>query len=793
MLSWFLKLLGVSSEITEHLDKAAFALQRPGLFLLGMLLLVPAAYFIYARQRANLVTLPAALRNLLTACRIVVLALMVSVLAGPYVKLDHRIEKRPIVAVLIDHSQSMNLAAGPFETEESIASVARAAGFATAGATADAETRRALNQITRAKLAHATLEAAGDSFFKPVAEKFDLRVASIGEDTKPLSIVAAQPRLGEPPNPGGKRSALGHAIEQVVEEAAGRPIAGIVLLSDGQNTGGASLSQGAAVAQRAGAPVFAVPVGSATRLRDVAIVDVFTSGLVSVGDTASVSVTIESQGFDARGVKVTLTEGETQLDAKDLTLRGAEQQQIELTFEAKEPGAHYLAVNVTPLDEETVRENNRDSAYVRVDDQKVKVLYVEGLPRWDFRFLKNGMRRDHGLDPTVIVETELKTRATEDGAKIPATADDWAAFRTVILGDCAVETLGTTSIDALSEAVREKGLGLVVLAGPNQMPHAFEGTALVDLLPVRARRGVAGYDAAAYNPFRMEITPAGAGHEALRLYEEPSRNAAVWSQMPPYFWCAAVVRPAPGATVLVTNPSIEDRFGKLPLVAYHYAGKGKVLFIGTDSTWLWRQNVGDRFFYKFWGQTVRFVARRDDKDGRKSWIEVRPLRAQPGEPTEIELMAFTSDGGPRMEPNQSLSIAGGDETQPVRLDADADPVTKGRYTGRFVPKSEGDFHIRYEPSSGDSPATAELHVAFAPEELRRPSLDRPALELLANHTGGQLVEISDLGKIPDRLTGETKFVDLHREESIWDNWFTLSLLVLVYSIDVGIRRLSGLS
>ena len=519
MLSWFLKLLGVSSEITEHLADASFALQRPAVWWVGMLALGPIAYFVYRRQQTNLVSAPPVVRRVLTACRIAIVAILALVLASPYVKIDHKIEKRPIVAVLLDQSQSMNLPAGPFETEESITAVARAAGYAAVPGQVDSETRRAINQITRAKLSGTVLEAARDSFAAPIAKKFDLRFYGVGEELKALAVDPVHPKVPEPPNPGGRISPLGLAINEVLEQAAGRPVAGIVLLTDGQNTGAVSLSQAALAATRVGTPIYPVPTGSATRLRDVAIVDVYTSGLVSAGDTASVSVTIESQGFDGRPVKVELLEGEQTLDSKDLTLRGVEQQHMELSFEAKEPGAHYLTVRITPLEEETIRENNSDVAFLRVDDQKIKVLYVEGLPRWDFRFIKNGIRRDHGLDATLILESELRLRAMEAAAKVPATAEDWSAYRTVILGDCSTELLGKSQLEALSEAVRDKGLGLIVLAGPNHMPHAFEDTALVDLLPVRVRRGVAGYDAAGYNPFKMELTPAGATHDALRLYD----------------------------------------------------------------------------------------------------------------------------------------------------------------------------------------------------------------------------------------------------------------------------------
>jgi hypothetical protein len=289
----------------------------------------------------------------------------------------------------------------------------------------------------------------------------------------------------------------------------------------------------------------------------------------------------------------------------------------------------------------------------------------------------------------------------------------------------------------------------------------------------------------------MELTPEGAAHEPLRLYDEPGRNANIWTRMPGYFWSAAVARPAAGATVLATNPTIESRYGKLPLVAYHHAGKGKVMFVGTDSTWLWRQNVGDRFFYKFWGQTIRFVARTEETDKPQNRLEVRPLRPQPGETTEVELFAYTAEGAPRTEERVRVSLAGPGEPETLTLDADL--VTAGRFVGHFVPKVEGSYTIRYDSGDSREPVQAEVRVVTAPEELRRPNIDRAGLEILANATGGQFLELGDLAKLPDKLKGEPQLVEIHREESIWDNWFVLVLLVLIYAVDVGIRRLVGLS
>src|SRR5262249_35501898 len=135
------------------------------------------------------------------------------------------------------------------------------------------------------------------------------------------------------------------------------------------------------------------------RLQDVAIVDVFATSLVTVEDTARVAVTVESHGFEKRPVKVELRDGELLLDSKEIILHDAEQQQVELTFKASTPGTRFLTVSVPPQPEEAehLRTNNTDNVLVRVSEEKIKVLLIDGRPTWDFRFLKNALRRDNGI------------------------------------------------------------------------------------------------------------------------------------------------------------------------------------------------------------------------------------------------------------------------------------------------------------------------------------------------------------------------------------------------------------
>jgi hypothetical protein len=346
-------------------------------------------------------------------------------------------------------------------------------------------------------------------------------------------------------------------------------------------------------------------------------------------------------------------------------------------------------------------------------------------------------------------------------------------------------------VDVLDKAVREKGVGLIVEAGPQSMPHRF-GPTLQDLLPVKLAGTRPGFLPQG-RPFRVELAPDGAVHEAMRFYDDPGRNQSAWSQMQPYTWCAAAERLAPAATALAYNASLANDYGKLPLIASHNAGVGKVMLVGTDSTWLWRANVGDRFFYKFWGQSIRAVARKDEVGKKRSWLEVRPARAQPGEQAVIELMAYDTAGAPRTEPKLPVRVAGVGTADTVTVEAD--PLSKGRYTGKFPLARVGDYKFTFAAADGE-PLEARVRVLIAPEELRYPSVNRAALEQMAAATapaGGRLVELADLDAVVPNLKGETKYASFHREASVWDNWIVMLLLVFVYSLDVGLRRLSGLS
>ena len=768
VLGGLMNSLGIPAEIVGRLAEARWAWQQPWALVIGLPVVAALGVWIYRRQQANLGAVPQWLVGALTATRVTVLGLLVVILAGPYLRLDYEQERKPVVTVLLDESASMELPAGPFESEEELVSVARAAGYPAV----DAETRKALNRITRLKLAETVLGEQTNA----VPAKFALRVQRFG----------------------GARTALGEALGQVLDEAGGSPLAGVVLVSDGQNTSGPSPVEAAQRAASRGVPVFAVPVGSTSVARDVAVVDVSTSGQLALGDTARVMATIASRGLDGKSATVQVWDGATLLDSRQVVLRGAEQQQVELAFEAKVAGARYLSVRVPALAEEPeyLRANNTDTALVRVSREKVRVLYVEGLPRWDFRYLKNAMRRDNGLGgretgrPDIVLETEWRRWPAEQAAgALPVTVAELAKYHTVILGDASPRLLSAEFVRALAEAVRKEGVGLIVASGPLFMPQAF-GESLTDLLPVRLRARVAGVVAPAYRPFRVELSPEGMLHEVLRLDDTAERNRAVWANLPPFEWCAAAERSAPGATVLAWNSSVSGTRGALPLIAYQSAGVGQVMFVGTDATWLWRQHVGERFFYRFWGQAIRFVARKDATN-RQSTLEVRPVRLEPQEPAQIELVAVGADGTPRAERRLPVTVSDGKTSRVVELTAES--AGAGRFVGSFTPASAGSYRVAFDEGDPARALAVEVAVVENAAELRQPFVDRGTLAEMARAAGGALVEVGAFTNIVAQLQGEPRVIAVHHEASLWDNWLVAVLLITVYAVDVGLRRLRGLA
>jgi len=360
----------------------------------------------------------------------------------------------------------------------------------------------------------------------------------------------------------------------------------------------------------------------------------------------------------------------------------------------------------------------------------------------------------------------------------------------VMLGDVSPDLLPPAAQQSLAAAVRDTGVGLIIQPGPTAMPHAFHDGPLNDLLPVDVAPSPAdvlrgGVDAPAFAPFRMRVTATGALHPAFQLYGSTGKSRAVWGRMPAFYWSADVRDTRPGATVLAER--VGPR-GDRPIIAEHAVGKGRVLFVGFDSTYRWRAHVGSHVFYRFWGQAIRRVARVESEAGEGDHLEVAPNRVEPGESAVIEVYAEDRTGQPRRDARLDVRVAGG--SVQVNETIALNRVSNGRYRTLWTPAAAGTYTMTHRPATGDA-LTSVVRVAPSGRELRQPMVDRDALGALADATGGALVEIDQLPTLAKRIKGEPTTITRRRETSVWDNWLMLVVLVGLYSLDVGVRRMTG--
>lgn len=858
-LAGLLRAIGLGHALTTRIEAVEWHWARPDLLATGILLLLPAAWWIVRRHRDRMPWLSPRLRGWLSACRIGALGVLVFILGGPFLVLVEEVERRPAVAIVLDVSESMETPVGPLPAAR-IPGIASSIGRrppAAEDAAAIESLREAIAPLSRAELAQELLAAHAPTTLRQLADRYDLRRYEVAAGVRRHDAVDGRAAAPVPTPSNADRpletfdTALGVALERAMDDASDRRLAGIVLISDGRTTVPPDPERVVRRAAEASAgvpraPVFTVPVGAFLPPEDLIVFDGLAPPEAAIDDTITITASLSSVGFAGRSVTVELRDASGKvLDSRAITIPGADsaggqetgpdgqdrsgpqapadfRTDVSFQWKAERIGTTLLEIGIPAEAGEAVADNNATTVSVDVSDRKTKILVLDHAPRWDVRFIDHAIRRDTGFEPTL----RITTGTDSDSAMLPRTVDEWSAWDLVLLGDLPPERLDAQRQRGLVQAVQERGVGVVFHPGPDHLPRSYAGQPLAELFPVEidgaAGGGSAFIESADFKPLRLSLTPRGAMHPAFALGGDASRNRERWSEMPSFFRAAAAVSPRPAATVLaeVEAPgrgegSAGDRDGRDPivLVAEAPSGSGRVAWIGTDETFRWRRNVGDALFWRFWGQALRSVARREDRSPDASWLSVSPRMVEPGSPVSIELNLVRNAPGPAPHSGSPAVARRPVETALQRVAihpgsdrfVDLKPAGRpGRYTGSFSPETPGRYQVRHlSDAEGEPELVGDLVVDTPRRERANVSVDREGLRSLADLTGGGMVEIESFSSIPYRLddsstslfSGETGRPPRRArlEEDVWDTWPVLTALVGLLCADIAIRRLSGSS
>jgi hypothetical protein len=595
---------------------------------------------------------------------------------------------------------------------------------------------------------------------------------------------------------------MGDAIAATLDEFAGQPLAGIVVLSDGGNNQGEDPVTTAGRAGERRVPLFTVGIGDPTPPCDLSIASLLVDDVVRKGDEVTVTVGLKQSGLTGKSTHVTLRQDGKELSSQTLKLADTGQQELSFNYKPQQAGAHSLQVSAAPLPGELTTANNARSNRVRVVEKRLKILYLEGSPRWEYRYLKNAILRDPSIRFACLLLDSEPSGGGEGNLKIPGFPSDRKSlfeYDIVILGDVPRSSLTDAQLRLLQAFVEERGGSLVLIAGEAHMPWEYRGTPLEALLP--ATLPVARHDYTAEEPFGLRLTDAGRRHPILQIEPDPEANSRRWESLPGSYWCGLTERVKPGASVLLETgypPSGWIGSGgsaahsPLPLVILQPVGEGTTFLSLMDSTWRWRYRLGDTYFYRYWGQVLRTLTPHELPGGNRL-VKLTADRDSylPGERVVLRARALTPTFHPVRVPALAATVTRDDGTRtPLRLDALAGNA--GVYTADWTPPRAGKYRVTLPAPSGDGMAEATFTVEGAPLELREPEMNRDLLQRVARASGGAYLELADLERLPSRIPDRSERHVTRSERPLWDAPLPLAIFSVLLVGEWVLRKKAGL-
>jgi hypothetical protein len=452
-----------------------------------------------------------------------------------------------------------------------------------------------------------------------------------------------------------------------------------------------------------------------------------------------------------------------------------------LTHQPTEPGERTYVIEVPgQADEIKPAPSNRLERVVSVRESKiVKVLYIEGYPRYDYRFLKTLLERESDLDrknkaidlKVLLLEADNEY-ASEDKSALAdfPTLDELNSYDAVILGDADPKDakLGPKNLQHLADFVRERGGGFLMIAGPRYSPQAYRDTPLRDILPIQPARSQPAENEFAV-PYRPERTAVGRFHPIFRFSSEEAENAAIWSHLPELFWWSDGYRVQPAAEVLLIHPKRKNADphpspeNGHPLLVQQFVGAGRAMFLGIDETWRWRFREDELRFNQFWIQLIRHLAR-----SRQGRVELRLDRQTPyrrGETIKVSVRFPDDKPPPGADAHVEVLVARSAPPrsgQPGELDKETMRLSKvegsrATFEGLLNRTPEGEYRFWLSaPVLAGAKPHAEARVLPPPGEMEQLRMNQTDMERAAEESKGRFYSLADAERLIDDLPAGTR-------------------------------------
>jgi uncharacterized membrane protein len=591
--------------------------------------------------------------------------------------------------------------------------------------------------------------------------------------------------------PPGSQTRIGDALNTVLQTGATTPLSGVVIISDGGENGGTLSEERLAELATFGVPVHTVGVGPEKTPNDLELDSVTLADNASPGEVLNADVSIR---HSAKGkTRLRVYDGEKLLAATDITLTsdaGVTTQSIAVP--AGDPGVRDLRFTLDPLPNERNTINNTRTHVMDVTPRRRNILYVEGEPRWEYKFIRRAADTDQSLRVASMVRATPnryyrqgieKPQELEGG--FPKKVEDLFAYDAIIIGSFEATALSSEQHEALKSFVDRRGGGLLMLAGRDGLSDGGWGLVPVaQTLP--AQLATTDTKSFALTSGKAVLTEYGAESPITRLDDDATKNVKAWNDLPPFGDLEPVGKLKPGAIVLLDAKAGNK---EIPLLMWQHYGRGTTYLLTTGSTWRWKMRTdhNDQRHYTFWRQLMHAIA-ADAPPRMTLTTSSKVYNDQRRVPINAELRNEKFE--PLNDATVALTVTSDDGvTQQVQMSPSGQG--DGRYTASVDAASTGLYRVSMSAKAGNKDV-GELQTHFRRDdgvvEHFRTQQNRPLLQRIADSTGGRYWRLDQLGDLPEAMKYSKAGIVERQTLELW-NLPAFFLLLLLLKMGEWLLRL----
>ena len=630
-----------------------------------------------------------------------------------------------------------------------------------------------------------------------LADGFHVEVLGFGEEVRPSEPSALTATA--------RRSDLAGALNAVRERYRGRPVAGIVLLSDGGDT--SSAAEGAVERERL-APVYPIGVGSRTSGRDREVLSVTAADAVLEGSRVDLAVSAVSHGHGRTPLELRLLENGRVIDVRRATpaADGTPIHEIFHVSPSREAATVY-SVEIPAATGEVVPENNTRSILVQPPPRGRRVLIVEGAPGFEHSFLKRTWSSDPGLEVDSVVRKgkneegsdtfyvqAARSRSDALTSGYPPNAEQLFVYDALVLANVDGDQLSRRQLEATRDFVAKRGGGLLVLGAQSFLRRGLFDTPIEEVLPLELNDRLGGVVTAGgvRGRNRVALTEAGEAHPIMQLAATVDATRKRWDAVPALASIAPLGGPRPGASVLAVTSGAGG--AARALIAVQRYGEGRSLVFTGEAAWRWRMMLpaADRSYDTFWRQAVRWVA-----TGAGDPIAMTaPAGASVGDDLPLRVAVRTPSFEPLADASVDIRVTTPDgRIDQLRAAADTPAHTDGRFVATYGAQGPGVYRVTADVRRAGErigASSTSVLVGGADLEMTDPRLNLSVLERVAHASGGRILREGELATLAGTLRAGVPAAMLTVRRDLWHNAGSFLMIVSLLATEWVLRRRWGL-